>query len=138
MPYIYSNAARLEKKPKVGTTDCVALVQVYAHAPHHGMWKAGELVLDNKRILPGTAIATFVKDRYMSMDKGNHTAFFLRHGAPGDGFWVIDQWKDDPRKGKKPLISARYIKALHRKQNEDGSWYSASDNADAYSIIELR
>jgi hypothetical protein len=114
-------------------------VEYYAHVPNHRMWAAGQNVLGNKRIAPGTAIATFVKGRYMSSAHGNHAAFFLRQGAPGDGFWVIDQWDDaSPNRGRKPFISARYIRSLHRKQNVDGTWPFASDNADAYSVIELK
>lgn len=93
-------------------------------------------MLDLKGIVPGTAIATFVKGRYSSMDKGNHAAFFLRHGAPDTGFWVIDQWKARPGSGDKPTISSRFIVARHKKQNANGSWPRASDNADAFAVIE--
>lgn len=121
----------------MGTNDCVALVQFYARAPNHRQWKAGEPVLDNPAMRPGTAIATFVKGRYPNNATGQHAALFLRHGPKGDGFWVMDQWKDKP--GQRPRsIEARYIRSQHRAQNKDGTWYWASDNADAFSIIELR
>lgn len=137
MPYIYLQAASLERKPRVGTTDCVALVKYYAHAPQTAAWRAGENVLDNPNIVPGTAIATFVKGHYRSNSHANHAAFFLRHGAPGNGFWVIDQWDDsDLHRGKKPFISSRYIKVRKGKQRADGSWPEASDNANAFSIIK--
>ena len=136
MRYVYAMVGALEKKPKVGNGDCVALVQHYAHAPNHRLWKAGELVLDLKDIKAGTAIATFVRGRYPSMDKGNHAAFFLRHGAPGTGFWVVDQWKERPGHGAKPYISSRFIPSRHMKQKSDGSWPRASDNADAFYVIE--
>ncbi|NYE62548.1 hypothetical protein FHW58_003767 [Duganella sp. 1224] len=138
MPYIYPQAATLERQPKVGTGDCVELVRYYADVPDHRIWTAGARVLDNKNVAPGTAIATFVHGRYPNNDKGNHAAFFLRHGAPGDGFWVIDQWKDGNGRGKKPRISARYIKSLHMKLRPDGSFPRASDNADAFYVIEHR
>lgn len=138
MPYVYAAAAMLEGKPKVGNGDCVALVRHYAGVPQFEAWKAGASVLDNKDIRPGTAIATFVNGRYLSHDRGNHTAFFLRHDAPGTGFWVIDQWIDGPGRGYKPHISARPIRAKRVKQNADGSWPGASDLANAFSIIELR
>ena len=136
MRYVYAMAGALERKPKVGDGDCVALVRLYAHAPNHRMWKEGEKVLDLKGIAPGTAIATFVNGRYPSNDTGNHAAFFLRHGKSGTGFWVIDQWKTRPGHGSKLLISSRFITAQHKKQLADGSWPSASDNADAFSVIE--
>lgn len=137
MPRLYPDANRLGDTPKVGTTDCVALVQFYATLPNHSAWKAGEKVLDNPRIRLGTAIATFVNGRYPNKKTGNHAAFFLRHGPKGDGFWVMDQWKDKP--GQKPRpVTSRYISARHVKRNADGSWYRASDNAEAFSIIELR
>lgn len=137
MPFIYPAANRLAKLPKVGDGDCVALVRFYGNVPQHAAWKQGERVLDNKNVRPGTAIATFVKGRYPSLDKGNHAAFFLRHDAPGKGFWVVDQWKD--KTGQKPRpVDARLIPSRGVKQNQDGSWYRASDNADAFSVIEQR
>lgn len=49
----------------------------------------------------------------------------------------MDQWKD--KSGQKPRpVTSRYISARRVKQNVDGTWYRASDNADAFSIIELR
>lgn len=136
MRYVYPMAGALQNKPKVGNGDCVALVRHFANAPNHLMWKAGDAVLDNKDIVPGTAIATFVKGRYPSHSKGNHAAFFLRHGAPGTGFYVIDQWIDADGRGKKPFITSRFINNRHKQQNKDGSWPGASDNAQAFSIIE--
>lgn len=137
MPFIYPSAAELEGKGKVGSTQCVALIQIYANAPNHRAWKPGAAVIGNKKILPGTAIATFVNGRYPSMPTGNHAALFLRHGV--NGFWVMDQWKSagPPGEDKKPTISSRFIRSQRRKQNQNGSWFRASDNADAYSIIEV-
>jgi hypothetical protein len=136
MQYIYSKVTDLEGKPKVGTTHCVALVQVYAGAPNHRSWKAGESVLGNASIRIGTAIATFVKGVYQSKSSGNHAALFLRHGV--NGFWVMDQWRDDrpASENKKPTISSRFITSRRLKQKKDGSWPDASNNADAYQIIE--
>ncbi|WP_254504232.1 BPSL0067 family protein [Duganella vulcania] len=135
MNFVYSKVASLDGKPKVGTKDCVALVQHYAHAPNHLAWRPGEKVLDNKTIRPGTAIATFENGRYPSRPKGNHAALYLRPGPSGDGFWVIDQWKDDTTK---KTISSRYIPSRHQPQHKDGTWYRASDNADAFYVIETR
>jgi len=136
MRYVYAMAGALQRKPKVGNGDCVALLQHYAHAPNTQLWKQGIAVLDAKDIAPGTAIATFVKGRYPSNNRANHAAFFLRHAAPGQGFYVIDQWIPKPGRGEKPYISSRLIYAKHKKQNADGSWPEASDNADAFSVIE--
>lgn len=137
MPYIYPNANRLGGTPKVGTTDCVALVQFYANVPHHSAWRQGERVVDSRNMQLGTAIATFVKGRYPSKKTGNHAAFFLRYDAPGMGFWEMDQWKDKKGEPVRP-VQARRIKPQSRKQNPDGSWWYASSNADAFYVIELR
>lgn len=135
MSYVYSQVSSLAGKQKVGSTQCVALVQFYAGVPRHSNWKQGPTVMGNREIVPGTAIATFIKGRYPSRPHGNHAAFFLRHAA--DGFWVVDQWKDRP--GQAPRnIEARYIRSKHVKQNADGTWPYASDNADAFFVIESR
>jgi hypothetical protein len=136
MDYVYAMAGALQRKEKVGDGDCVTLVQHYAKAPHTSQWKQGRAVLDGKDIAPGTAIATFVNGHYQSKEGGNHAAFFLRHGAPGTGFYVIDQWKPKQGPGAKPYISSRFISARRKKQNADGSWPNASDNAQAFSVIE--
>lgn len=121
MPYIYPGAARLERQPKVGTTDCVALVQYYAAVPHHNAWRPGASVMELRNLAPGTAIATFVNGRYQSLKKGNHAAFFLRYAGPGEGFWVMDQWKDGDGRSPKPFISARQIRPKKDAKNADGS-----------------
>ena len=135
MSFVYSSVASLKDKDKVGSNQCVALVQFYAVGiPHTGAWRAGDSVVGNAGISTGTAIDTFVNGRYLSKPHGNHAAFFLRHGA--NGFWVVDQWKDKPD-GKVRPISERFIRSLARPQNKDGSWPQASDNADAFSVIEI-
>jgi hypothetical protein len=138
MAYVYSKVSDLEGKAKVGTTQCVALVQFYGGAPNHRGWRAGAAVVNNKDIQPGTAIATFVNGHYLSHATGNHAAFFLRHGIKG--IWVMDQWKDDrpADQNNKPTISSRFIPSRGLKQRKSGAWPNASNNADAYSIIEMR
>lgn len=131
MPYIYAKAAQLDGKTKVGSMQCVALVQHYAHVPNTVYWRAGALVLDNQAIAPGTAIATFVNGRYQNNAHGNHAAFFLQHGL--HGFWVIDQWTNMKNK---PKISKRFIRL--QAHNPDGTWSRPSDNAGAFSVIEGR
>ena len=77
MPYIYPNARNLDGEPKVGDFECVALIRHYTNAPSAASWREGEKVLGNKKILPGTAIATFVNGRWPGLPKGNHSAFYL-------------------------------------------------------------
>jgi hypothetical protein len=137
MPYIYPNVNALGKTPKVGTTECVALVQFYAGVPNHRAWKPGDKVLDNPDIRSGTAIATFVHDRYPDKKTGNHAALFMRHGAPGTGFWAMGQWSDKPGQKPRPVLE-QFIPARGMKQNADGSWWNASNTAEAFSIIESR
>jgi hypothetical protein len=73
----------------VGTGECVALVEAWAHTPRAVTWHQGESVLENmNKIARGTAIATFVDGHYPNDDK--HAAIFLY--ATSDGFRVIDQW----------------------------------------------
>lgn len=50
MRYVYAMAGALERKPKVGDGDCVALVRFCAHAPNHHMWKEGKKAIDLKGI----------------------------------------------------------------------------------------
>jgi hypothetical protein len=137
MPYIAPNANQLGGTPKVGTGDCVALAQFYAGVPNHRLWRPGEQVLDNRNIRMGTAIATFIKGRSPENDTGQHTALFLRHGAPGTGFWVMDQYKDKPGEKVRP-VQARFVRTQPYVQNSDGTWWNASNNARAFSTIELR
>jgi hypothetical protein len=132
MPYIYPLAATLERSKKVGNLDCVALVRHDADVPDHTRWKPGEAVVGSTTIKPGTAIATFVKGRYLNQPTGNHAAFYLRH-QPG-GIWIIDQWKHPTNK---PYVTARFIKAMGGPRR-DGNWLQASDNASAFFIIEPR
>lgn len=135
MSFVYAKVESLKGKAKVGSHRCVALVQFYAAGvPHTSKWKEGEVVVANPSILEGTAIATFVKGRYLSLPHGNHAAFFLRQGT--DGFWVMDQWMDKPGGNVRP-ISERFIRSLRQMQNSDGTWPQASDNADAFSVIEV-
>lgn len=129
--FVYSDVLELEKTSKVGTKQCVALIQHFTAAGHHSAWKKGDSVLGNKTILPGTAIATFVNGSYPHASTGNHAAFFLRHDV--DGFWVMDQWASD---NQKPRVSSRLIRKKSKTQNPNGSWPEGGNNAYAYSIIE--
>lgn len=128
MPNIFPGAPQLQMKPKVGNGDCVTLLRTYGPLKSRptSTWHEGAKVLGNSTIEPGTAIATFVHGRYPNKPTGNHAAFYLRPG-PG-GFWVIDQYK----RAKK--IQSRFIES--RGRFKDGTYPFASDNADAFSVIE--
>lgn len=128
MANIYPGAALLQRKPKVGNGDCVALVRTFGPLKSRptSTWREGEKVLNNSMIKPGTAIATFVHGRYPNRPTGNHAAFYLRPG-PG-GFWIIDQWK------KTKWIESRFIES--KGKYKDGSYRDPSDNAEAFSVIE--
>lgn len=126
MPYVYSEARKLKGEKKVGSGECVALVKRYGVAPATAYWREGDAVVGNIRIAPGTAIATFVNGRYLSRSRGNHAALYVSEDATG--IWVVDQWKNSG------VVKLRPLKRLGK--NKDGTWKDASNNADAFSIIE--
>jgi hypothetical protein len=132
MRYIYSQVLTLEGTDKVGTKQCVALIQHYlAGLGPSFAWKEGGAVYGNQQIAPGTVIATFVNGRYPNHPHGNHAAFFLRQGV--HGFWVMDQWAND---NVKPKVSSRFIRIKGAKKLLDGRWPEGGNNAYAYSIVE--
>ncbi|XLZ68827.1 BPSL0067 family protein [Massilia sp. SR12] len=129
MSYVYSNAHNLDKQEKVGTFECVALVQHFANAPITSAWRKGDQVMGNKSLSPGTAIATFVNGRYPNLPHGNHAAFYL--GQDAGGIYVVDQWRDMQNK---PTISKRFIRS--KGKSKSGGYIEPSNNADAFSVIE--
>lgn len=129
MSYIYAKVDDLDQTDLVGSQQCVALVQHYANAPSTLLWKEGKAVMGETSIVRGTAIATFVDGRYKSLEHGNHAALYVSQDA--GGIWVVDQWKDDPRK---PKVSKRYIRS--KGKNKNGDFIDPSNNADAFSVIE--
>ena len=129
MPYIYSKVDTLEGTGKVGSKQCVVLLQHYAKLDHTSMWKEGKTVLGTFTIAKGTAIATFVDGRYKSRPTGNHAAFYISQDA--GGIWVMDQWADDEQKKE---VSSRYIRRKGKFKN--GQYVDPSSNAEAYSVIE--
>ncbi|MRW93317.1 BPSL0067 family protein [Duganella sp. FT80W] len=128
MPYVYSKVDNLEGSSKVGTHQCVVLIQHYTDAGPASGWRQGEAVFGNQMIRKGTAIATFKNGRYPNEKHGNHAAFFLRQAI--NGIYVMDQWSDK----KKPRISARFLES--QGTNKDGSFKNPSNNADAFFVIE--
>ncbi|WP_342115560.1 BPSL0067 family protein [Pseudoduganella sp. OTU4001] len=129
MAYVYSQAQSLDNTEKVGSFQCVALVQHFASAPITSAWREGVRVMGNKNLTPGTAIATFENGRYPNRPHGNHAAFYLSQVA--NGIYVVDQWADMV---KKPKISKRFIRA--KGKSKTGKYMAPSNNADAYSVIE--
>jgi hypothetical protein len=129
MSYVYSKVDDLEDTDKVGSKQCVALLQYYTNIPQTGFWKEGKLVLDDLFLAKGTAIATFVNGKYQSFSTGNHAAFYISQDT--GGIWVMDQWANDTTK---PKVSKRYI----RKKGKfpSGAYVDPSNNAEAYSVIE--
>ena len=133
----YEAAGALENKAKVGDGECVALVQKYAVALHSSTWRAGEKVIASQGLKSGTAIATFANGRFPSGKMRRHAAFFLRYGPrDGDGnaqyFWVIEQYNHPPIRH----IQARKIFVKPGAQAKDGAWPDASNNANAFHVIE--
>lgn len=129
MTYIYAKVDDLENTDKVGTKECVVLLQHYANLPPTKLWKEGIAVCGNLTISKGTAIATFVGGKYKSATTGNHAAFYISQDAAG--IWVMDQWAND---ATKPKVSKRYIRKKGKLAN--GTYPDPSNNADAYSVIE--
>ncbi|WAC75218.1 BPSL0067 family protein [Roseateles sp. SL47] len=72
MPCVDAKGDDLENTDKVGSKQCVALVQRYANAPMTALWKEGEPVGGVKLLTKGTVIATFVDGKYESNSTGNH------------------------------------------------------------------
>ena len=128
MSYIYPKAEQLVGKDVEGTAQCVALIQAHTKAPNTSLWREGAAVRGNLTLPVGTAIATFVKGRYLSKPHGNHAAFYV--GQDACGLYVVDQWKD-PKKstiGRRPLLFADHLRANEKKDSVD--------IGDNYSVIE--
>lgn len=135
--YRYEAAGSLENKAKVGDGECVALVQTYTKAQHSSTWRAGEKVIASRGLVSGMAIATFANGRFPSGKLRRHAAFFLRYGPRDqDGnavyIWVIEQYNHPPIKA----IQARKIFVKPGAPGKDGAWPDASNNANAFHVIE--
>lgn len=129
MPYVYQNVDDLEGTQKVGSKQCVALLQHYAQLPATYTWSEGQQVIGATSLAKGTAIATFVNGHYGCLPTGNHAAFYLSQDS--GGIWVMDQWFSDI---SKPRVSKRYLRK--KGKTPDGAYVDPSNNADAYSVIE--
>ena len=76
--------------------ECVALVKNLAKASKASSWRSGGLVVDNKSLRPGTAIASMVPKSgifrtYYRFESGYHAAIFIKHTSNG-GIIVFDQF----------------------------------------------
>jgi hypothetical protein len=129
MSYVYAKVDDLDGTDKVGSHQCVALVQHYAKVPPTGSWTEGDAVLGNLKVVKGTAIATFVDGKYKSLPSGNHAAFLVSQDAKG--LWIMDQWNNDK---VKPKVSKRYV--TRKGKDAKGNFIDASNNVDAYAVIE--
>ena len=128
MAYHYSNVDALDGSSLVGSHQCVAIVQVYAHAPVTSKWKQGVQVRGQNSLRKGTAIATFENGKYPNKAYGNHAALYVSQDLKG--IWVMDQWGGDPNK---PTISKRL---LGFKGKAGAEYKDPSNNGDAMYVIE--
>ncbi|MFO0587632.1 MAG: BPSL0067 family protein [Polyangiaceae bacterium] len=120
MPYIAHDIEHKRLGSAIGSGECVALVQAWAHAPNTGSWSKGIQVKGNDHLISkGTAIATFVDGTYHNAH-GNHAAIYI--GQSSEGIQVIDQWQGHA--------------ASRRTIRWDAVGHSLSDNGNAFSVIE--
>lgn len=132
MPFFLLNPRTLEGRPHAGSGSCIEIVKQLVPGLKGlptSAWRQGARVLDTSSLLPGTAIATFENGRYPNRDHGNHAAIFVAYG--GKAIWVMDQWKNDPRK---PWISMRLIPP--GRTRKDGTLIDPSNSAQAFYVIE--
>jgi len=129
MAYVYADVDDLENTDKVGSKQCVALLQHYASVPRTTSWTEGKVVLGETTLAKGTAIATFVGGKYPNQGSGNHAAFYISQTL--NGIWVMDQWASDT---SKPKVSKRFLRK--KGKNAAGAYIDPSNNADAYSVID--
>jgi len=129
----YIDVETLEGQPLVSNKQCAGLVEHYTRVGVHTRWKEGDRVRGKMDIQKGTAIATFVNGKYQNARHGNHAALYVSqdHG----GIYMMDQWDHDPNK---LTISKRYVRFMNLPKRADGSWPDASNNGDAFYIIELK
>lgn len=116
----------------VGKGDSVSLIKQVAQKPLHPMqWKAGAKVWGNK-ILPDTAIATFVQGRYPY--QGGHAAIYIRQDAAG--IWVWDQRvRESMSNGKRRIFPG--IEPVRMRFIPFMSGFGRSkDDADRFYVIE--
>jgi len=121
MPYICSHTDHYIGK-KVGTGQCVALVQAASMAPNTGSWHTGIKVMSAGpgAIQKGTVIATMVDRHYPNHSHGNHAAIYLSHDHTG--IQVVDQW----------LGQAAHYRTIH----DHGGIGSPSNDGSKFYVVE--
>lgn len=138
MPYVYANVRKLEKHAKVGDSECVALIRQYTSAPAAVLWRKGEAVIGDRALASGTAIATFVNEKWPTKPHGNHAALFttrrnkkvridtydLSPPHPG-GIWM------------KCGYGASNEITLHKRLNDNVTQCTISQNNASPSEIEI-
>ena len=119
MPYIAQDIEHKKLGSAIGTGQCVALVQAWAHAPSTATWHQGIKVKGNDHLIAkGTVIATFVDGHYPNHSHGNHAAIYL--GQDASGIQVIDQWSGQ---------------GSHRRTIR-WNGHGGSNDGDAFSVVE--
>lgn len=136
MAHVYTKVNELEKTPKVGDGNSVALVQHFTRVGLTAHWRPGERVMDAAHIPEGTVIATFIDGRYPNNSHGNHAALFVRFGPRSQKtgkpsyIVVMDQWL------AKKDVHARSIYPQGMKTRAQGNQYDDSDNADMMFVVK--
>lgn len=145
MPHVYHAVDQLIDTPVVGSGTCVDLIKLYVPGligKPTTSWKEGIGVMEaqksGKKLMRGTAIATFKNGRYpqscaIGYHGSCHHAALLLSVQPG-GIWILDQYAPSTR----PTIKRRFISIPQASQSKlaDGSHANAGNNAMAYSVIE--
>lgn len=121
MSYLVANPEHYVGK-RVGSGQCVALVQAGSMAPSTATWTAGIKVLTSGGgvISKGTVIATMVDGHYPNHASGNHAAIYLSHDS--HGIQVLDQWSGHA--------------AAYRTIHDHGGQGSPSDDASMFYVVE--
>lgn len=108
MAYVAGHARQYIGK-SIGNGQFVAFSREAAAMPHTATWTRGELVKENTRIFPGTAITTFDSNgRYGNHTDGrSHVAIYLCQDA--SGIRVLDQWMGHKRNNDGVSVSEPHL-----------------------------
>lgn len=136
--YVYKDAWALQRQPKKGDGNCVALVQTLTNVGYTGFWSPGLRVMDSVYLPVGCVIATFEKGRYANRRTGNHACLFLEFGPVSQTtgkptfIRVMDQWNG----GNPPRTKIMSREIWPRgKSHWEGSPFADSENADTYYVV---
>lgn len=112
----------------IGDGSSESFVEKTAQLPSSDQWIAGDRAKGNKKLVPGTPLATFGEDGKYTKGRGSHTALFVREDR--GGLWVFDQYKSSS--GNQKPVDVRYLKYGGKPGAS-----SANDGAN-YSVIETQ